>query len=350
MDALIIAIASGVVPTALTIAALVRERRNRGRLQELLDASRQETKSLVDRFQGVVDAEARKAQVLADADEVRASAAREQAVLLGEIEAQKARAIAEATELRSSAALEQAALSDQVETLRSSYAMGLARYEELNTAVRSLEENLQDIELGMYRPHYTYSDSEQYKSAIDAVRDERRYLVKTGQAASCGTSWTVGGSQREGERMVKQNEKLILRAFNAESEAAIANVSWNNYAVMEARVTKTYDALNKLGSVLQVMLSERYRDACLRELKLVFEAAEKRQQEREEQRRQRVAQKEEERVQKELQREQERAADDEDEFGRALAKAQRELAIAQEGERQAMMARIQRLETDLAEA
>jgi len=25
--------------------------------------------------------------------------------------------------------------------------------------------------------------------------------------------------------MVKQNEKLILRAFNAESEAAIANVS-----------------------------------------------------------------------------------------------------------------------------
>jgi len=33
----------------------------------------------------------------------------------------------------------------------------------------------------------------------------------------------------------------------------------NNYAVMEARRHKTYDALNKLGSVLQVMLSERYR-------------------------------------------------------------------------------------------
>jgi len=72
------------------------------------------------------------------------------------------------------------------------------------------------------------------------------------------------------------------------------------------------------------------RERCS-QLKLVFEAAEKRQQEREEQRETARAQKEEERVQKNCNEEQERAADDEDEFGRALAKAQRELAIAQRG-------------------
>jgi hypothetical protein len=41
-------------------------------------------------------------------------------------------------------------------------------------------------------------------------------------------SWTVGNSSREGERMQKQYSKLLLRAFNGESDAAIGKVAWNN--------------------------------------------------------------------------------------------------------------------------
>jgi multidrug efflux pump subunit AcrA (membrane-fusion protein) len=150
--------------------------------------------------------------------------------------------------------------------------------------------------------------------------------------------------------MVKQFQKVILRAFNAESEAAVANVSWNNYSVMETRINKTFEALNKLGTVMQVTLTDGYRLSRLEELKLVFEAAEKKQQEREEQRRQRAEQREQEKVQKELQREHDDAAADETAYQKALAKAQAELHAAVEGERQAMQSRIQALESDLAAA
>ena len=241
-------------------------------------------------------------------------------------------------------------LNAELETLRSKYTIGLKRHEELDQAVRSLEENLEAIDLGLYRPHFTYSDSESYKRALTQIRDAQKGLIRGGLATICGTSWTVGGSTREGERMVKQTEKLFLRAFNAESDSAIANVSWNNRTVMETRINKTFDALNKLGTVLHVALTTQYRDARLEELRLVYEAAEFKQKEREEQRRIRAEQREEERVQRELQKEQEDATRDEARFEKALAKAHTELAAARETEREAMIARIRDLESDLAQA
>lgn len=262
--------------------------------------------------------------------------------------AAKARETAEKAEAESVRAA--GALAAQLEELRSKYAIGLKRFEDLNSAVRSLEENLDSIEIGLYRPHFTYADSESYKKAIEEVRQKQKNLIKNGAATVCGTTWTVGGSKREGERMVKQTEKLILRAFNAESESAVANVSWNNYTVMQERINKALEMLNKHGTVLQVQITQPYLASRLQELKLVFEAAEKKREEREEQRRQRAEQREEERVQRELQREQEDAAKDETKYSKALEKAQLELAAARDSEREAMLARISALEADLAAA
>jgi hypothetical protein len=243
-----------------------------------------------------------------------------------------------------------AEVSAQIEGLRNKYNVGLQRYETLDKTVRGLEENLEAIDLGLYRPHFTYADSEAYKQALLTIRDAQKQLIKEGRASVCGTSWTVGGSQREGERMVRQTEKLFLRAFNAESDSAIANVGWNNRHVMEARINKAFEALNKLGTVLQVTLTTEYRDSRLEELRLVFEAADLKQKEREEQRRIRAEQREEEKVQRELQKEQEEAAKDEARFQKALARAQSELDAATEAEREAMLARIRQLEAELANA
>ena len=267
-----------------------------------------------------------------------------------DIESQVARAREAADRARADAERSAAQLNSELEALRSKYTTGLKRYEELDKAVRSLEENLEAIDLALYRPHFTYTDSESYKQALLQVRDAQKNLIKGGQATVCGTSWRVGGSAREGERMVKQNEKLFLRAFNAESDSAIANVNWNNRTVMETRINKAFDALNKLGTVLQVAVTPQYRDSRLEELRLVFEAAELKQQEREEQRQLRAEQREEERAQRELQREQDEATKDEARFEKAIARAQAELAAARETEREAMLARIRELETDLAEA
>lgn len=238
----------------------------------------------------------------------------------------------------------------QLADLQAKYATGRKTYEELTSAIRQLEESLDSIDVGLYRPHFTYADSESYKRAIEDVRSQQKGLINDGSATVCATTWTVGGSQREGERMVKQTQKLILRAFNAESESAVANVTWNNVAVMQERIKKAFEMLNKHGTVLQVSITEAYMALRLKELQLVYESAEKKRQEKEEQRRQRAEQREEERVQKELLREQEDAAKEETKYAKALDKARQELQAARDEEREAMLARIKALEADVAAA
>lgn len=238
----------------------------------------------------------------------------------------------------------------EMDAVRTQYTAGRARLEELSAEISSLEENLEHIEDGFYKPHFTYEDSESYKDALNFVRAEQKGLAQSGRATYCATTWKVGGSAREGERMVKQTQKLILRAFNAEAEAAISNVSWNNYETMRARILKAKEVLNKHGTVLQVSLTEAYCDSRLDELRLVYEAAEKKKEEREKQREQRAAQKEEEKVQRELAKAQEEAEKEEAKFEKALAKARAEVASAKEDERNSMNAKIAELEAALAAA
>jgi hypothetical protein len=101
---------------------------------------------------------------------------------------------------------------------------------------------------------------------------------------------------------------------------------------------------------MQVSLSQQYKEARIQELQLVFEAAEKKQQEREEQRRLRTEQREEERAQRELQREREEAEKDETKYEKALVRARRDMEKARDEEREIMLARIRELEADLAAA
>ena len=93
-------------------------------------------------------------------------------------------------------------------------------------------------------------------------------LIRTGDAAGSKITWTVGNSRTDGERMVKQYSKLLLRAFNGESDVAVANVTWNNITKMEERLRKSFEAVNQLGGVMQVSISPAYLHIKLDELRL----------------------------------------------------------------------------------
>ena len=269
-------------------------------------------------------------------------------VLDAESEAKRLRSLAEAQ--NAEIARETLKLKSESETLRQQYATAFQRYQQLNAEVSSLEEDLENVAVGLYKPHFTYVDSENYKNAISMARGRQKTMIRSGLATQCETAWTVGGNKREGERMIKDYERLVLRAFNAESDAAISNASWNNLEVMKTRIEKACDALNKLGAVMHVSLTPEYMAARVEELRLVFEAAEKKQQEREEQRRQREEQREEERVQREWMKKQEEAEKDEAKYQKALDTARRELETTHDAEREAMAARVQVLEAELAAA
>ena len=165
------------------------------------------------------------------------------------------------------------------------YEAALSKYIELTKEVSLLEENLEDISFGVYKPHFGFQTSEEYKTALEKLRDQERLFIRDGKAGVCRATWTVSDSKTEGKRMTKQYTKLLLRAFNGECEAAVANVSWNNITKVEERVRKSFEALNQLGSVMQMSVTPEYLNLKLDELRLTYEYEQKKHDEREEQKR-----------------------------------------------------------------
>jgi hypothetical protein len=132
-------------------------------------------------------------------------------------------------------------------------------------------------------------------------------MLEDKTAAVCAIEWTVNGSKVEGRKQTNQILKLMLRAFNGESDAAIAKVKYNNIHVMEARIDKAWESINDLATVNQWRIADAYRDLKLKELRLAHEYQEKVREEKEEQRRIKEQMREEEIARRELDRAREEA-------------------------------------------
>ena len=238
----------------------------------------------------------------------------------------------------------------QKETLSQEYSAARVSYDRLRNEIALVEENLEDISVGLYKPHYRYDSSEDYRKALEAIRDRQKDLIKSGQAAVSGKTWQIQGDSRAGERMTKQYLKLILRAFNGECDAAIAKVSWNNIAKMEDRIRKTCDAINDLGRVMEMRITPDYLELKLAELRLEYETEQKKREEQEEQRRIKEQMREEERALREAERAKQEAEEEETRYEKALEKARAELEKAQGESLAQLQVKIQHLDAALHKA
>ena len=236
------------------------------------------------------------------------------------------------------------------EQLTRDFDAGKIKYEELNKEISLLEENLEDISFGLYKPHFTFEHPEEYKVALDRVRAEQKDMVRAGKAAVSAGPWRVNESFKEGERMIKQYTKVMLRAFNAECDAAVANVTWNNVSRMEERVRKSFEAINQLGTVMKLGVAAGYLKLKLDELRLAFEYEDRKHQEREEQRRNREEMREEERAQQEIEKTRQEAERSEAEYQKALNKARQEALQATGAQLQKLTDQISSFEAKLDEA
>ncbi|MDQ7861134.1 DUF4041 domain-containing protein [Peribacillus frigoritolerans] len=91
--------------------------------------------------------------------------------------------------------------------------------------------------------------------------------------------------------------------FNNECDAVISKVKFNNVEVAEKKIRSSFYDINKLNKYNSISITEEYLHLKLEELFLVHEYAEKKQEEREEQRRINELMREEIKVQKELEEE-----------------------------------------------
>lgn len=237
-----------------------------------------------------------------------------------------------------------------LQSLSEQYSNAKTIYDSLRFQLAQVEETLELQSFGLYKPHFDFRTSEEYKARLEKNYTRQKDLIASGRAAVCSTSWSVGGSAKEGERMTKQAIKLMLRAFNGECDGLISKVKWNNASAMEERIRRAFDTINKTGTVNQIRLMPEYLAAKLEELHLTHELERKVFEEKEEQRRIAEEMREEERVLREIERAKKDAEDEEKRFQKALEKARVELAKAQGDEIGEMNAKVAALQAQLAEA
>ena len=218
---------------------------------------------------------------------------------------------------------------------------------QLKTDVEAVEEARELQEFGYYRPHYDFGTSEEYKDCLESMRKKQKEMLKCKTACACATNWTVDGSRREGQKMVNQQTKLMLRAFNGECDAAVGMARYNNVVSLENRITRSFEQINNLGATQRVQLQPEYRDLKYAELRLSHEYQEKKQEEKEEQRRVREQMKEEEKVSREIQKAREDAEKEETLKRRALEKAREELTLKAGQQTAKLEALVSKLENEL---
>jgi tetratricopeptide (TPR) repeat protein len=234
--------------------------------------------------------------------------------------------------------------------LNNALAENKAALEALRKELSILEESTELQSYGVYKPHYDFGTSEEFRAKLDEVADQEKKLIAAEGAVVCPKEWTVQGSRAEGRKMVKQQGKLMLRAFNGECDAAIAKARWNNITVMEMRIQKAHEAINKLGTVQDITITKAYFDLKMRELRLTYELQLKLHAEREEQRRIQEQMREEEKARREFERAVREAERDEEALRKAMLKAEQMIAEATAEQRDKYEAQLTELNQKLKEA
>ncbi len=190
------------------------------------------------------------------------------------------------------------------------------------------EDRLLLQEFGLFEPKYKLATSIDYKDKLDSIRENQKAMVRSGSAFIQATAWSVNGSEAEGRRMIRDYSKLIIRAFNVECDTTIEGVRFFNLEPSRARISKSFDVLNNLGSRMNVGIAETYLSSKLQELDLAFEFQIKKQEEKDAAKKLRELQREEAKLQREIDAARETLAKEERHFRRALATMEARLSKA----------------------
>lgn len=178
---------------------------------------------------------------------------------------------------------------------------------ELNSNIKDLKKDIitfsDDIlvqDFGLYEPRYSFINADAYKAELTNIRNKQKAMIKDGSAVSGSIDWQVNGSAAQGRKMIKDMQKLLLRAFNSECDEIINKVKYNNYDTSVKKMERSFNAIAKLGITMSISITSNYYDLKIQELQLALEYQIQKQREKEEKAELRAQQREEARLQKEL--------------------------------------------------
>lgn len=180
------------------------------------------------------------------------------------------------------------------------------RLADLQSRIVNADETAMLQEAGIYAYRHALHDAIAYRSRLDTLQNEIKTLARAGRAVQVATDWTVNGSKREGQKMVRDFSKLMLRAYNAEADYAVRSMRPHRLSSLVDRLYKSRETIAKLGATMHIRITDEYHNARVRELELTADFLQKKEEEKEAQREARARQREEAAVQRELDRQREK--------------------------------------------
>lgn len=221
--------------------------------------------------------------------------------------------------------------------------------ESKETEIICLDEEILMQSFGLYQPKYDFASSELYKQKLDEIRKQQKDLIKSDRAVTGNMGWTVNGNASQGKKMVKDMQKLLLRAFNSECDELINNVKYNTFDTAYKRMQKSCEAISKLGSIMRVAITTEYFNLKYHELCLALEYRKKKQDEKEEQKEIRARMREEAKLQKEIEEARKKIQKEQTHYQNALEKIEAQLATASETDKENLLKKKADIESKLIE-
>ncbi len=208
-------------------------------------------------------------------------------------------------------------------------------YQDFNQKLDALKEDLivtkEEVlmqSFGLYEPRFDFANSTKYKEALEMNRASQKGCIQAGAATICNTEWSVRGDKQKGQKMVKDMEKLLLRAFNTECDDIVSHVKFNNIEASEKRMRTSHRTISKLGSVCDVAIRDWYLDLKIEELHLAHEYQIEKQKEKDHLKQLRAEERERAKLEKEIQEARKKIDKEQKHYKNALTKILQQIKTA----------------------
>ena len=166
------------------------------------------------------------------------------------------------------------------------------------------EKVLQSI--GIYRYHHPLENAAAYKERLNEIGANIIALVKDSNAIEVSSAFTFENSLAKGKKMSGDLGKLMLRAYNAESDNCIRSLRAGNIQTAKKRLESSRNSIAKLGAIMEMRISDQYHELRLQEIELTSDWLMKKNEEKEKLKEERARIREERKVAKELAEEREK--------------------------------------------
>ena len=215
-------------------------------------------------------------------------------------------------------------LKESHEALSEEHQQIVAEHRELKDRVVAMRDTAILQEIGVYDYQHPMENSDEYKDRLKAVREKIKASAKDGRAVTTTkTTWTVNNSEAKGRKMIKDTSKLLLRAYNNESDMLVDKMRPFRLDASISRLEKSRNAINRLGAQpMEIAISGSYHALRVQELELVADFLQMREEEKEAAKAERARLREEARARKELENEKKRLEKERNHYLGVLRKLQ----------------------------